>query len=140
MRGRLRRCLHGHAEALPDTGTFGYANINGPIFFCNTVAHYLFIQELFLNAPAYFSQGRPGAHRFFTEFVTGKGTLDQDNWAWDEFLAFLRLSKTPPANLLLSSYWTMGAVRHGKYIAKVRITPKQQRTEPRSADEVLGQA
>ncbi|MFF1738988.1 catalase family protein [Streptomyces mirabilis] len=43
------------------------ANINGPIFFCNTVEHYLFIQELFLNAPAYFSQVRPGAHRFFTE-------------------------------------------------------------------------
>ncbi len=63
-------------------GTFDYANINGPIFFCNTVEHYLFIQELFLNAPAYFSQGRPGAHRFFTEFVTGKGTLDQDNWVW----------------------------------------------------------
>ncbi|MFF3417773.1 hypothetical protein ACFYW9_24175 [Streptomyces sp. NPDC002698] len=26
-------------------------------------------------------------------------------------------------NLLLSSYWTMGAVRHGDYITKVRITP-----------------
>ncbi|SHN03589.1 catalase family protein [Streptomyces yunnanensis] len=116
----------------PDTGTFDYANINGPIFFCNTVEHYLFIQELFLNAPAYFAQGRPGARRFFTEFVTGKGTLDQDNWAWDEFLAFLRLSKTPPANLLLSSYWTMGAVRHGDYIAKVRITP-----DPSSAAAVV---
>ncbi|QDN80125.1 catalase family protein [Streptomyces sp. S1A1-7] len=119
-------------EDEPDSGTFDYANINGPIFFCNTVEHYLFIQELFLDAPAYFSQGRPGAHRFYTEFVTGKGTLDQDNWAWDEFLAFLRLSKTPPANLLLSSYWTMGAVRHGDHIAKVRITP-----DPTSAAAVV---
>ncbi|MET9660443.1 catalase family protein [Streptomyces sp. NPDC006510] len=132
-------------EDEPDTGTFDYANINGPIFFCNTVEHYLFIQELFLNAPAYFSQGRPGAHRFFTDFVTGKGTLDQDKWAWDEFLAFLRLSKTPPANLLLSSYWTMGAVRHGDYIAKVRITPDpsfaaavvQRAIDPASAQEVF---
>ncbi|MFF8905938.1 catalase family protein [Streptomyces olivaceoviridis] len=132
-------------EDEPDTGTFDYANINGPIFFCNTVEHYLFIQELFLNAPAYFSQGRPGAHRFFTEFVTGMGTLDQDDWAWDEFLAFLRLSKTPPANLLLSSYWTMGAVRHGDYIAKVRITPDPDRAaavvrrtiDPSSAQEVF---
>ncbi|MCX5317629.1 hypothetical protein [Streptomyces sp. NBC_00154] len=119
-------------EDEPETGTFDYANINAPIFFCNTVEHYLFIQDLFLNAPAYFSQGRPGAHRFFTDFVTGKGTLDQDNWAWDEFLAFLRVSKTPPANVLLSSYWTMGAVRHGDYIAKVRITP-----EPSSAAAVV---
>ena len=132
-------------EDEPDTGTFDYANINGPIFFCNTIEHYLFIQELFLNAPAYFSQGRPGARRFFTEFVTGKGTLDQDNWAWDEFLAFLRLSKTPPANLLLSSYWTMGAVRHGDYIAKVRITPDpsfaaavvRRTLDPASAQEVF---
>ncbi|MET8331493.1 catalase family protein [Streptomyces sp. NPDC005181] len=122
-------------EDEPDTGTFDYANINAPIFFCNTVEHYLFIQDLFLNAPAYFSQGRPGTHRFFTEFVTGKGTLDQDNWAWDEFLAFLRLSKIPPVNVLLSSYWTMGAVRHGDYIAKVRIAP-----DPHSAAAVVRRA
>ncbi|MFE9612107.1 catalase family protein [Streptomyces sp. NPDC006012] len=119
-------------EDEPDTGTFDYTNINGPVFFCNTVEHYLFIQELFLNAPAYFSQGRTGAHRFFADFVTGKGTLDQDNWAWDEFLAFLRLSRIPPANVLLSTYWTMGAVRHGDYIAKVRIAP-----DPRSAAAVV---
>src|SRR6476620_6432152 len=132
-------------EDEPDSRTFDYTNINAPIFFCNTVEHYLFIQELFLNAPAYFSQGRPGAHRFFTEFVTGKGTLDQDNWAWDEFLAFLRLSKTPPTNLLLSSYWTMGAVRHGDHIAKVRITPDpsfaaavvRRAIDPASAQEVF---
>ncbi|MDH6708848.1 hypothetical protein P3T27_005594 [Kitasatospora sp. MAA19] len=119
----------------PDTGTFDYANINAPIFFCNTVEHYLFIQELFLNAPSYFSQGRPGAHRFFTDFVTGKGTLDQDDWAWDEFLAFVRLSKIAPVNVLLSSYWTMGAVRHGDYIAKVRIAP-----DPRFAAAVVRRA
>ncbi|WP_399085556.1 catalase family protein [Streptomyces sp. BBFR2] len=119
-------------EDEPDTGTFDYANINGPVFFCNTIEHYEFIQELFLNAPAYFAQGRPGAHRFFTDFVTGKGTLEQDDWAWDEFLAFLRLSKIPPVNVLLSSYWTMGAVRHGDHIAKVRITP-----DPSSAAAVL---
>jgi len=119
-------------EDEPDTRTFDYANINGPIFFCNTVEHYLFIQELFLNAPAYFAQGRPGVHRFFRDFVTGKGTLDPDDWAWDEFLAFLSLSKVPKVNLLLSSYWTMGAVRHGDYIAKVRIAP-----DPVFADAVV---
>ena len=46
-------------EDEPDTRTFDYANINGPIFFCNTVEHYLFIQELFFAAPTYFAQGRP---------------------------------------------------------------------------------
>jgi hypothetical protein len=119
-------------EDEPDTRTFDYANINAPIFFCNTVEHYLFIQELFLEAPTYFAQGAPGRHRFYREFVTGKGTLDQNEWAWDEFLAFLRVSQLPKVNVLLSSYWTMGAVRHGDYIAKVRIAP-----DPVFADAVV---
>jgi hypothetical protein len=119
-------------EDEPDTGTFDYANINAPFFFANTVDHYLFIQDLFLTAPEYFSQGRPGAHRFFTEFLTGKGTLDQENWAWAELIAFLRMSQIPAVNLLLSSYWTMAAVRHGEYVAKVRITP-----DPASAAAVV---
>ncbi|QYN19000.1 catalase family protein [Amycolatopsis sp. DSM 110486] len=107
----------------PDTRTFDYANINAPIFFCNTVAHYLFIQELFFKSSTYFAEGRPGAHRFFSDFVTGKGTLDQADWAWDEFLAYIKLGAIPLVNVLLSSYWTMGSVRHGDYIAKVRIAP-----------------
>lgn len=119
-------------EDEPDTRTFDYANINAPIFFCNTVEHYLFIQELFLEAPTYFAQGRPGTHRFYRDFLTGKGTLDQDDWAWEEFLAFLSLRQLPTVNVLLSSYWTMGAVRHGDYIAKVRIAP-----DPLFADAVV---
>ncbi len=107
----------------PDTRTFDYANIDAPIFFCNTVEHYLFIQELFVEAPLYFAQGTPGRHRFFRDFLTGKGTLDQDQWAWDELLAFLTVAQSRPVNLLLSTYWTMGAVRHGDYIAKVRFAP-----------------
>jgi hypothetical protein len=110
-------------EDEPDRHTFDYANINAPIFFSNTVEHYLFIQDLFIDAPAYFAQGTSGRHRFYQDFVTGKGTLDQDHWAWDEFLAFLRVLQSAPVNLLLSTYWTMGAVRHGDYIAKVRFAP-----------------
>jgi hypothetical protein len=110
-------------EDEPDSATFDYANIDAPVFFCNTVEHYLFIQDLFVEAPAYFVQGAPGRHRFYTDFLTGKGTLDQDHWAWDELLAFLSVLQSRPVNLLLSTYWTMGAVRHGDYIAKVRFAP-----------------
>ena len=110
-------------EDEPDTQTFDYANINAPVFFCNTVEHYLFIQDLFFEAPEYFAEGTSGRHRFYQDFVTGKGTLDRDHWAWDEFLAFLRVLQSRPVNLLLSTYWTMGAVRHGDYIAKVRFAP-----------------
>ena len=118
-----------------DTRTFDYANINAPVFFCNTVEDYLFIQQLFVEAPAYFAQGTAGLHRFYTDFLTGKGTLDQDHWAWDELLAFLRVLQSRPVNLLLSTYWTMGAVRHGDYIAKVRFAPV-----PAFADRVVRRA
>jgi hypothetical protein len=83
----------------PDTRTFDYANISGPIFFCNTVDHYLFIQNLFIQAPSYFAQGRPGAHRFFSDFITGKGTLNQADWAWDELLALMGLMQLPSVKL-----------------------------------------
>jgi len=122
-------------EDEPDTGTFDYANINAPVFFCNTVEHYLFIQDLFIGAPGYFARGAAGRYDFYKDFVTGKGTLDQDHWAWDELLAFLRVLQSPPVNLLLSTYWTMGAVRHGDYIAKVRFAPS-----PVFADKVVERA
>ena len=107
----------------PDAGTFDYNTINMPVFFCNTVAHYLFIQQLFTDAPRYFARGKAGAHQFLTEFLTGKGTLAEKDWAWDELLAFLGMARLPPVNPLLATYWTMGAVRHGDFIAKVRFAP-----------------
>jgi hypothetical protein len=122
-------------EDEPGTRTFDYANINAPVFFCNTVQDYVFIQDLFLNAAHYFAGGRAGAHRFYGDFLTGKGTLQREHWAWDELLAFVRLSKLAAQNVLLSSYWTMGAVRHGEFIAKVRIAP-----DPGSAGRVVRRA
>ena len=107
----------------PDAGTFDYNTINMPVFFCNTVAHYLFIQQLFTDAPSYFARGKAGAHQLLSEFLTGKGTLAEKDWAWDELLAFLALARLPAQNVLLSTYWTEGAVRHGDFIAKVRFAP-----------------
>jgi hypothetical protein len=116
-------------EDEPDAHTFDYTTINAPIFFCNTVEHYLFLQDLFLQAATYFAHGPSGAHRFYTDFVTGKGTLEEDDWAWDELMAMLKLKMIPSVNPLLSSYWSMGAVRHGDYIAKVRIAPEADRAD-----------
>ena len=116
----------------PDARTFDYNTINQPVFFCNTVAHYQYIQQLFTDAPTYFARGKAGAHQLLTEYLTGKGTLAQDDWAWDELLAFLAIARLPPVNLLLSTYWTMGAVRHGDFVAKVRFAPSRN-LQPRSS-------
>jgi hypothetical protein len=37
--------------------------------------------------------------------------------------AFVKAAQTPVRNPLLSTYWTMAAVRHGDYVAKVRVAP-----------------
>ena len=135
-------------EDEPDSHTFDYALINHPVFFANTLAHYIFIQSLFANIgtapPANLSpeEKQAGIHRFLYNWVTGKGTLPPEQWAWEELGAFLQLAQHKPVNLLLSTYWTMGAVRHGDYVAKVRVAPVQSfadRVERRTLDPTSAQ-
>jgi hypothetical protein len=130
-------------EDEPDSHTFDYALINHPVFFANTLAHYVFIQSLFadrgLPPPANLTpeEKQAALHRLLYDFVTGRGTLPPEEWAWEELGAFLNLAQTKPVNLLLSTYWTMGAVRHGDYVAKVRVAPVQSfadRVEQRALD------
>jgi len=127
-------------EDEPDSGTFDYALINNPVFFVNTVEHYVFIHELILCAAAPPDEESPETarartHRFLHDFLTGRGTLPPAEWAWDELGVFLSMTQIKPVNLLLSTYWTMGAVRHGDYIAKVRVAPVQAH-----ADQVVRRA
>jgi hypothetical protein len=97
---------------------------NSPIFIANTAKHYLFIQEITTNLPEYLARGKAGFGELLTDFLTGKGTLEQSDWAWSELLAFVRTAtQTPVRNPLLTTYWTMAAVRHGDYVAKVRVAP-----------------
>ena len=35
---------------------------------------------------------------------------------------------TPVRNPLLTTFWTMGAIRHGDYVAKVRVAPPAENT------------
>jgi hypothetical protein len=111
----------------PDRGNMDYANINAPVFFVSKLKDYVFVQELFLgplpppdSTPA---ERRAGSYRFLSNFLTGGGRLPQDQWLWDEVLVAAMGLRISPANLLLSTYWTMGAVRHGRYVAKVRVAP-----------------
>ena len=118
-------------EDEPDSHTFDYAMIDHPVFFANTLAHYVFIQSLFANigvtpkANPTSEEKQTAIHRFLYEWVTGKGTLPPEQWAWEELGAFLQLAQHKFINLLLQTYWTMGAVRHGDYVAKVRLAPVQ---------------
>jgi hypothetical protein len=138
-------------EDEPDSNTFDYALINYPIFFANSVEHYIFIQRLGASAgtvpPANQlpQEQRARISRFLHDFITGLGTLEPENWAWEELAAIAQFAQIPFVNLLLSTYWTMGAVRHGDYIAKVRVAPVKEAAErvvkrvldPNSAEQVF---
>jgi hypothetical protein len=110
-------------EDEPDSNTFDLILKNIPIFICNTAEHYVFVQEIANDLPRYLAGGSAGFRQLLTDFLTGKGTLKQPDWAWEELLAFVKTVHTPVRNLLLSTYWSMGAVRHGDYVAKIRVAP-----------------
>ena len=106
----------------PDCTTFDLVLKNSPTFIANTARHYLFIQEVGDQVPSYLKRGEAGFRQLLTDFLTGKGTLEQDDWAWEELFTFVKTAtQTPVRNPLLNNYWTMAAVRHGDYIAKVRV-------------------
>jgi hypothetical protein len=73
------------------------------------------------------------------------GTLEPENWAWEELAAIAQFAQIPFVNLLLSTYHTMGAVRHGDYVAKLRVAPVkefadgvvQRALDPNSAQQVF---
>ena len=103
------------------SSNFDYAMINAPVFFANTAKDYIVIERLFDALPGVLLDPRT-AKTWLHDFVTSGGTLPPDKWLWDELFAFMSLIKTPWHNPLLASYWTEGAVRHGEYVAKLRIT------------------
>ncbi|MFD5795421.1 catalase family protein [Streptomyces diastatochromogenes] len=110
----------------PDSGTFDLVLKNCPIFISNTAKHYLFIEDIVNNAQDYLTRGKPGLHELLSDVLTGKGQLDRQEWAWDELFALVRTTQTPVRNPLLTTFWTMGAVRHGDYVAKIRVAPKAE--------------
>ena len=110
-------------EDEPNCTTFDLVLKNNPTFIANTAKHYLQIQEVGNDAGTYFTRGKAGFHELLTDFLTGKGTFDRSDWAWDELFAFLKAAQKPVGNPLLTPYWTMGAVRHGDYVAKIRVAP-----------------
>jgi hypothetical protein len=128
-------------EDEPDSNTFDYAMINFPIFFANTVEHYIFVLKVGEEASAapppteLPQEHRARIGRFLHEFITGMGTLEPENWAWEELAAIAQFAQIPFVNLLLSSYHTMGAVRHGDYVAKLRVAPVKE-----CADRVVRRA
>jgi hypothetical protein len=115
-------------EDEPNATTFDLVMKNNPTFVANTAKHYLVLQEVGNDSAKYLARGKAGYHELLTDLLTGKGTFEQSDWAWDEMFAFVKAAQTPVRNPLLSTYWTMAAVRHGDYVAKLRVAPAADST------------
>jgi hypothetical protein len=107
----------------PEAPTFDLVLKNNPTFIANTARHYLVIQEIGNDSAQYLARGKTGFHELLADILTGKGTFEKSDWAWDELFAFVKAAQTPVRHPLLSTYWTMAAVRHGDYVAKLRVAP-----------------
>ena len=111
-------------EDEPQSATFDLVLKNNPIFIASTARHYLLIQGIVDDAGKYLARGKAGFHELLTDFLTGNGTFEKPDWAWDELFAFVRVAtQTPVSNPLLTTFSTMASVRHGDYVAKVRVAP-----------------
>src|ERR1044071_1107919 len=110
-------------EDEPDSTTFDLVLKNNPTFVANTAKHYVILQEVGNDTAKYLARGKTGFRELLTDLLTGKGTFEQSDWAWEEMFAFVKAAQTPVRNPLLSTYWTMAAVRHGDYVAKLRVAP-----------------
>jgi hypothetical protein len=110
----------------PDCTTFDLVLKNNPTFVANTARHYLVLQEVGNDSAKYLARGKAGFRELLTDLLTGKGTFEQSDWAWEEMFAFVKAAQTPVRNPLLSTYWTMASVRHGDYVAKLRVAPAAQ--------------
>lgn len=115
-------------EDEPDSTTFDLVLKNSPIFVANTAKHYLVLQEIGNNKNHYLARGKTGFHELLTDILTGKGTFEQSDWAWDELFAFVKLGQTPVRNPLLTTFSSMAAMRHGDYVAKIRLAPTTENT------------
>lgn len=113
-------------KVLPDESTspnVDYNLINFPIFFCNRIEDYGYISKLFLKLNDYFAKGPAGQAKFAFDWITRKGTQLPTKESLKTFKAFTKFKTIQPQNTLLYSYFSQGAVRHGDYMAKIRVTP-----------------
>jgi len=132
----------------PDSATFDLVLKNNPVFVSSTARHYLVLQEVGNDSIKYLARGKTGFRELLTDLLTGRGTFEQPDWAWEEMFAFVKAAQLPVRNPVASTYWTMGVVRHGDYIAKLRVAPVEdsaahvihRELDLRSGPDVFGPA
>ena len=108
-----------------DSSNFDFNLINNPVFFCNRIEDYTYISKLFLELPKYADQGAKGKAKLAFNWLTNYGTQLPTKESFKTFKALGSFMAIEPKNTLLYDFHSQGVVRHGDYVAKIRVKPTQ---------------
>ncbi|WP_201617932.1 catalase family protein [Psychrobacter urativorans] len=106
--------------------TFDYNLINFPVFFCNRIEDYAYISKLFLQMGDYLAKGKLGEAKFAFDWLTNHSSKLPSKESFKTLAAISKFAKIEPKNTLLYSFYSQGAVRHGDYMAKIRVKPTKK--------------
>lgn len=106
-----------------DSTTFDFNLINHPVFFCNRIEDYAYISKLFLELPDYAEKGARGKAKLAFNWLTNYGSRLPTKESFKTFKAVLGFTTIEPKNTLLYDFHSQGVVRHGDYMAKIRVKP-----------------
>ena len=106
-----------------DSTNFDFNLINHPVFFCNRIKDYTYVSKLFLEMTDYFSKGAAGRAQFAFNWLTNYGSQLPSKESIKTLKAIGGFKKIEPKNTLLYEFYSQGAVRHGDYMAKIRVKP-----------------
>lgn len=108
-----------------DSTTFDFNLINHPVFFCNRIEDYSYISKLFLELPDYAEKGARGKAKLAFNWLTNSGSRLPSKESFKTFKALGGFTMIEPKNTLLYDFHSQGVVRHGDYMAKIRVTPTE---------------
>ena len=106
-----------------ESTTFDFNLINHPVFFCNKIEDYAYISKLFLELPEYAEKGARGKAKLAFNWLTNYGSRLPTKESFKTFKAVLGFTTIEPKNTLLYDFHSQGVVRHGDYMAKIRVKP-----------------
>ena len=112
-----------------DSTTFDFNLINHPVFFCNRIEDYAYISKLFLELPDYPEKGVRGKAKLAFNWLTNYGSSLPSKESFKTFKALNGFTMIEPKNTLLYDFHSQGVVRHGDYMAKIRVTPTAASTK-----------
>ncbi|MFZ3074883.1 MAG: catalase family protein [Psychrobacter glacincola] len=108
-----------------DSTTFDFNLINHAVFFCNRIEDYSYISKLFLELPDYAEKGARGKAKLAFNWLTNYGSRLPSKESFKTFKALGGFTTIEPKNTLLYDFHSQGVVRHGDYMAKIRVTPTE---------------